>query len=128
MLKLCIGTPITYSSAFCNSAISRSDTASTFFCSTVRASSGVYAAATQSPLMTGIFSVVRSREITVPSGWALIQLFANSAVNFRETDRSPIGLESIFNKVDIAAPYPPFDAYISYAVFCLKKKTQQHTI
>src|SRR5882672_2898796 len=47
MLKLCIGTPITYSSAFCKSAISESEIVNVSFCSGVRAFSGVYAAPTQ---------------------------------------------------------------------------------
>src|SRR5258708_533713 len=39
--------------------------------------------------------------MTVPPGWALVQVFANSAVSLRETDLSPIGLESILSSVAI---------------------------
>src|ERR1700694_5263074 len=101
MLKLCIGTPKTYSSACSRSFISESEAASALLWAAVLDASGVYAAPTQDASSTGKLRVVRSRSITLPPGWDLSQVSANFAVSFREIDPWPMGLESSFSKVDI---------------------------
>lgn len=91
--QLCMGRPMTYSSAFVNSVINSAESLRISFCWYVRDPLGVQFAETHVASTTGMSIVVRSRLATAPPWFSESHLCANSSVRRREMAVSPNGLE-----------------------------------